>query len=225
MLGQRLLRWTNIKVTSSKCIVFVPWQYTKEFYMIQRAWYSETGYAGSLLGRRHRRWANNVPTLGQHLVSGGIPPYFNTRTFPWRHMLIMRHSRDVTCWLWDILVTSHADYGIALWRRIPADKRCWINVGLTLVHRIRRWPNVKPLVHRLRRWPNVKPTLIEHHMSAGMLINWVDNYVAVSAPSQYQGIDDKSRKLPSHVNYSRSLALSYGRIFPAGGSVRNGRIR
>ena len=35
----------------------------------------------------------------------------------------------------------------------PADTRRWINVGLTLVH-------------RLRRWTNVKPTLIQHLVSA-----------------------------------------------------------
>ena len=39
-------------------------------------------------------------------------------------------------------------------RNSPADARRWINVGLTLVH-------------RLRRWTNVKPTLIQHLVSAG----------------------------------------------------------
>ena len=37
----------------------------------------------------------------------------------------------------------------------PEDTSGWINVGLTLVH-------------RLRRWTNVKPTLIQRLMSAGM---------------------------------------------------------
>ena len=36
-----------------------------------------------------------------------------------------------------------------------ADAICWINVGLTLVH-------------RLRRWTNVKPTLIQRLVSAGL---------------------------------------------------------
>ena len=32
----------------------------------------------------------------------------------------------------------------------PADTRRWINIGLTLVHRLRRWTNVKPtLIQRL----------------------------------------------------------------------------
>ena len=43
-------------------------------------------------------------------------------------------------------------------RRIVADTRCWINVGLTLVQ-------------RRRRWTNVKPTLIQRIVSARMSLD------------------------------------------------------
>ena len=44
---------------------------------------------------------------------------------------------------------------LLLARRIPADTRRWSNVGLTLAH-------------RLRRWPNVSPTLDQHLVFAGI---------------------------------------------------------
>ena len=67
---------------------------------------------------------------------------------------------------------------------LPADTRRWINVGLTLDQRRRRWTNVKPtliqradtrcwinvgltLDQRRRRWTNVKPTLIQRLVSVG----------------------------------------------------------
>ena len=45
----------------------------------------------------------------------------------------------------------------------PADTRCWINAGLTLVQ-------------RRRRWTNVKPTLIQHLVSAGNSVFQWANY-------------------------------------------------
>ena len=48
----------------------------------------------------------------------------------------------------------HTLYRTLLTRLSPADTRCWINAGLTLVQ-------------RRRRWTNVKPTSIQHIVSDG----------------------------------------------------------
>ena len=65
----------------------------------------------------------------------------------------------VYCWA-SVADVDQQYTNIGLMSRIcwdPADTRCWINFGLTLVQ-------------RRRRWTNVKPTLIQHYWLLGGLI-------------------------------------------------------
>ena len=64
--------------------------------------------------------------------------------------IFQRCKGNLTIWSWS-RPTQDATI------HIPANTICWINVGLMLVH-------------RRRRWTNVKPTLIQRLVSDGMII-------------------------------------------------------
>ena len=62
MLVHRLRRWTSIKITSAKCLVFAGWV---EIFGIDR-------YVGLMLSQRRRRYSNIKPTFYQRHVFAGI---------------------------------------------------------------------------------------------------------------------------------------------------------
>ena len=56
--------------------------------------------------------------------------------------MLLKESQRYTI---TVFINGHQTLHRARPQTIPADKRRWINVGLTLVHCLRRWTNAKRL--------------------------------------------------------------------------------
>ena len=93
---------------------------------------------GLMLGQRLRRWPNIKPSLVSCVVPGHAQRYYSA-------VVSFFHNNNRK---WQCNYTA-----------IPTDTRHWINVGLTLNH-------------RLRRWASVKLTLIQLLVSFGMWRKW-----------------------------------------------------
>ena len=85
-----------------------------------------------------------------HLVTSHV----DAGTSPWRHMLVMGHPCDVTCWL-DIPVKSCVEYGTSLWHPVlvlahPFDVTCYswdIPVTSHVDFRISLWRHILIMGH------------------------------------------------------------------------------
>ena len=121
----------------------------------------------------------------------------NTQSWPRQYYVTRLQLRK---WVRTYLLEVVQDGTLYKYHVFPANTRRWINVGLMLVH-------------RLPRWPNIKPTLVQCLMFAGLLLAWSENRRDGIWSPWHADLQRRRRLAQCRTNTSRRLSVMKIKLF------------